>query len=236
MVKRKRLKYSKIKFNAYLSLNELAQKFLKDTGCSATEWGYLLRGTEYLEFIVTKNIREDFITVQIRYRGHLLGTFQQQDKSTLGYRFTKGGSNSFKDLPKSLYVSKLNKAIAELLNYSLIDNIAQFRVVVDSKRLSYIKYNFRNKRVEVGGTDLYIVGTERNTKIPQIRKFVLFHSATGKYLSRVRYIRKGGWYDIKFTKNLSKVKVWNSQALAESQAQRIFARHKNISLEVKEIK
>lgn len=118
----------------------------------------------------------------------------------------------------------------------MTDNIAQFRVVVDSKRLSYIKYNFRNKRVEVGGTDLYIVGAKRNTKIPQTRKFVLFHSVTGKYLSRVRYIRKGGWYDIKFTKNLSKVKVWNSQALAEGQAQRIFARHKNISLEVKEIK
>lgn len=235
MVKRKRLKYSKIKFNAYLSLNELAQKCLKDTGCSTTEWGYLLRGTECLEFIVTKNIKEDFITILIRYRGHLLGTFQQ-DESSAGYRFTKGGSNSFRDLSKSLDVSKLNKAIVELLNYSLTDNIAQFRVIVDSKRLSYIKYNFRNKRVEVGGTDLYIVGTERNTKIPQTRKFVLFHSATGKYLSRVRYIRKGGWYDIKFTKNLSKVKVWNSQALAESQAQRIFARHKNISLEVKEIK
>lgn len=117
----------------------------------------------------------------------------------------------------------------------MTDNIAQFRVIVDSRRLSYIKYNFRNKRVEVGGTDLYIVGTEGNTRIPQTRKFVLFHSVTGKYLSRVRYIRKGGWYDIKFTKNLSKVKVWNSQALAESQAQRILARHKNISLEVKEI-
>ena len=235
MVKRKRLKYSKIKFNAYLSLNELAQKSLKDTGCSTPEWGYPLRGTERLEFIVTKNIREGFITVQIRYRGHILGTFQQ-DESTVGYRSTEGGSNSFKDLPKSLDVSKLNKAIAELLNYSLTDNIAQFRIVVDSKRLSYIKYNFRNERVEVGGTDLYIVGTERSTKIPQTRKFVLFHSATGKYLSRVRYIRKGGWYDIKFTKNLSKVKVWDSQAIAESQAQRIFARHKNISLEVKEIK
>lgn len=162
-----------------------------------------------------------------------MGTFQQ-DESPAGYHSTEGGSNSFKVLPKSLDVSKLNKAISELLNYSLTDNIAQFRVVVDSKRLSYIKYNFRNKRVEVGETDLHIVGTERNTKIPQTRKFVLFHSATGKYLSRVRYIRKGGWYDIKFTKNLSKVKVWNSQALAESQAQRIFARHKNISLEVKE--
>lgn len=236
MVKRKILKYSKIKFNAYLSLNELAQKFLKDTDCSLTEWWYPLRGTERLEFIVTKNIREGFITVQIRYRGHLLGTFQQQDESHAGYRFTKGGSNSFKDLPKSLDVSKLNKAIAELLSYSLTDNIAQFRVVVDSKRLSYIKYNFRNKRVEVGGTDLHIVGTERNTKIPQTRKFVLFHSVTGKYLSRVRYIRKGGWYDIKFTKNLSKVKVWNSQALAESQAQRIFVKHSDIALEVKEIK
>ena len=95
MVKRKRLKYSKIKFNAYLSLNELAQKFLKDTGCSTTKWGYPLRGTERLEFIVTKNIREDFITVQIRYRGHLLGTFQQ-DESSSGYRFTEEGSNSLK--------------------------------------------------------------------------------------------------------------------------------------------
>ena len=133
MVKRKRLKYSKIKFNAYLSLNELAQKFLKDTGCSTTEWGHPLRGTECLEFIVTKNIREDFITVQIRYRGHLLGTFQQQDESTVGYRSTEGGSNSFKDLPKSLDVSKLNKAIAELLNYSLTDNIAQF--IVTSRRI-----------------------------------------------------------------------------------------------------
>lgn len=84
MVKRKRLKYSKIKFNAYLSLNELAQKCLKDTGCSTTKWGHPLRGTERLEFIVTKNIREGFITVQIRYRGHLLGTFQQQDESTVG--------------------------------------------------------------------------------------------------------------------------------------------------------
>lgn len=234
MVKRKRLKYSKIKFNAYLSLNELAQKFLKDTGCSTTEWGHPLRGTERLEFIVTKNIREDFITVQIRYRGLLLGTFQQ-DENTAGYRFTEGGSNSFKDLPKSLDVSKLNKAIAELLNYNLSNNITEFRVIIDSKRLAYLKYVYPRTRVEVGETDLYIVGTERKTKIPQTRKFVLFHSATGKYLSRVRYIRKGGWYDIKFTKNLSKVKVWNSQALAESQAQRILARHKNISLEVKEI-
>ena len=189
-----------------------------------------------MEFIVTEIIQKSSINVQIRYLGCLLGSLQLLNGSEKGYRYKGKEKKCFEDLSQLLNISKLNKAIAELLNYSLTDNIAQFRVVVDSKRLSYIKYNFRNKRVEVGGTDLYIVGTERNTKIPQTRKFVLFHSATGKYLSRVRYIRKGGWYDIKFTKNLSKVKVWNSQALAESQAQRIFARHKNISLEVKEIK
>lgn len=155
--------------------------------------GYLLRGTECLEFIVTKNIREDFITVQIRYRGHLLGTFQQQAKSTSGYRFTEEGSNSFKDLPKSLDVSKLNKVIAELLNYSLTDNIAQFRVIVDSKRLSYIKYNFRNKRVEVGGTDLYIVGTERNTKIPKQENLYYFTQLLESiFLEYVIFVRVGG--------------------------------------------
>ena len=53
MVKRKRLKYSKIKFNAYLSLNELAQKFLKDTGCSTTEWGVSF--TRYRVFGVYSN-------------------------------------------------------------------------------------------------------------------------------------------------------------------------------------
>ena len=88
----------------------------------------------------------------------------------------------------------MNRAIEELLNYNLSNNITEFRVIIDSKRLAYLKYVYPRTRVEVGETDLYIVGTERNTKVPQTRKFVLFHSATGKYLSRIRYIRKGGWY------------------------------------------
>lgn len=69
-----------------------------------------------------------------------------------------------------------------------------------------------------------------------MKKFVLYHPSSGRYVSSVVYDRLSRQYLVKFTLRLSEVKIWSNRSGAESQAQRIFARHKNFVLEVKEIK
>lgn len=69
-----------------------------------------------------------------------------------------------------------------------------------------------------------------------MKKFVLFHPGSGKYVSHIYYNRRVKQYDILFTYRLYEAKVWNSRKDAEAQAQRIFVKHSDIALEVKEIK
>ena len=105
MVKRKKLKYSKIKFNAYSSLNKEAQNFIKATGGFTTTKGYLLQGTENLEFIVTEIIQKSSINVQIRYLGCLLGSLQLLNGSEKGYRYKEKEKKCFEDLSQLLNIS-----------------------------------------------------------------------------------------------------------------------------------
>lgn len=69
-----------------------------------------------------------------------------------------------------------------------------------------------------------------------MRRFVLYHPSSGNYVSSVSYDRSNRRYLVKFTNKISELKIWSNRSYAESQAQRIFASNRNLSLEVKEIR
>lgn len=73
-------------------------------------------------------------------------------------------------------------------------------------------------------------------KVDFMRRFVLYHPSSGTYVSSVSYDRSNRQYLVKFTNKISELKIWSNRSYAESQAQRIFASNRNLSLEVKEIR
>ena len=73
-------------------------------------------------------------------------------------------------------------------------------------------------------------------KVDFMRMFVLYHPSSGTYVSSVSYDRSNRQYLVKFTNKISELKIWSNRSYAESQAQRIFASNRNLSLEVKEIR
>lgn len=159
MVKEKKLKYSKPKLDAYLSLNKIAQKFIKDTG-GFTSPGGSLSGRELLEFLVTKDVHKNLIEVNIRYAGYFMGIFQLKVSQVKGYRYLQEKQIYSKDFSNLLDTSKLSRAVSELLNYKLSEDVTLFRVLVDSYKLGYEKYNTNKACIEYGDTDYYPNGRQ----------------------------------------------------------------------------
>lgn len=69
-----------------------------------------------------------------------------------------------------------------------------------------------------------------------MRRFALYHPSSDQYVSCLSYNRKTNSYEIEFTRNLHSIRLWNTKASAESQAQRVFGWNRNIALEVREIR
>ena len=161
MVKEKKLKYSKAKLDAYLSLNKIAQDFIKDTGgFTSPQTGGSLNGRESLEFLVTKDVYKNLIEVNIRYAGYFMGIFQLKNSQVRGYRYLQEKQTNSKDFSNLLDTSKLSRAVSELLNYKLSEDVTLFRVLVDSYKLGYEKYSTNKACIEYGDTDYYPNGRQ----------------------------------------------------------------------------
>lgn len=69
-----------------------------------------------------------------------------------------------------------------------------------------------------------------------MKKFILCSTFSGRLISNLSYNRKEKRYYVQLTDNLNEARVWKTKALAEAQAQRLFAWNRRIPFEVKEIK
>lgn len=156
---KKKIKYSKTKYQAYSLLNDVAHSFIESTGGYVAPFtNHVLQSSEMLGFLLSKNLQDKSITVFIRYSGTLLGTFVLKNEVWKGYRYNEELKSSFLKEVKGSLIPKLDRSVSDLINYKLYDNVTQFRVSIDEYQLSYTKYGRGGSIIDVADSDRYLRG------------------------------------------------------------------------------
>ena len=156
---KKKIKYTKTKYQAYSLLNDVAHSFIESSGGSVVLSTKLaLQSTEMLEFLLAKVLHDNSVTVSIRYSGTLLGTLLWKNGAWRGYRYLKDLQNLSPATLDSNLIPKLERSVSDLLNYRLYDNVSQFQVKVDEYQLSYTKYGHDGSIIDKADSDKYLRG------------------------------------------------------------------------------
>ena len=156
---KKKIKYTKTKYQAYYLLNDVAHFFIESTGgCVVSNANLTLQSTDGLEFLVAKVLHDNSITVFIRYSGTLLGTLLWKNGAWKGYRYLKDLQNLSPAILDSNLIPKLERSVSDLLNYRLYDNVSQFQVKVDEYQLSYTKYGHDGSIIDMADSNRYLRG------------------------------------------------------------------------------
>lgn len=161
MVKKKILKYSKSKFSSYLELNKIVMNFIQRTGGYTDSFsGYKLQNSNYLSFILAKNVNQDIVKVHIRYGGVTLGLIRKINSSWEFYRYDNERQKCSPKYPDLVNVGKLSKVLSNILNYKLDEGISHLEIIIDNNWITYSKYDSEGRNVEVAKSKFYINGRQ----------------------------------------------------------------------------
>lgn len=155
---KKKIKYTKLKYQAYSLLNDVAHKFIQSTGGYLVSINSELQDTEDLAFLLHKNLQDNSVAISINYSGTSLGLLSWKNGACTGYRYHKDIQNLSSAKVKDTLIPLLDRPISDLLNYKLYDNTTQFQVKVDDYQLSYTKYGRDGSIIDVADSDRYLRG------------------------------------------------------------------------------